>query len=127
MQEGIAPDDPFQFFYRITSCLFFRGGDGMERSATIVDRGIMKDAFVYTVLDENSHSHSVLIPSKILRVEPRGFIRGTDEEHLETLALGAVLISLDPDSTFHRVDPETVTRAYAAAQVHSFDRTRVNS
>ena len=97
----------------------------MERSARIVERGVMKDAFVYTVIDENSHTHNVLIPSKILSVKPNGFERGSDDEHLETLACGAVLISLDPDSTFHRVDPETVTRAYAASQENSYDRMRV--
>ncbi len=96
----------------------------MERSARIVQKGIMKDAYVFTVVDANSHSHNVLIPHKVLAVNPRGFERGTEDEHLETLAMGAVLMSLDPDCTYHRVDPETVTRAYAASQENSFDRMR---
>ena len=95
----------------------------MERSARIVDTGYMKDAFLITVLDENSHSHSVLIPQRVLSIDPRGYERGSDEEHLETLALGAVLMSMDPDSTFHRVDPETVTRAYAASKENALPRT----
>jgi hypothetical protein len=96
----------------------------MERSAKIVQKGIMKDAYVFTVVDGNSHSHNVLIPHKVLSVNPRGFERGTEDNHLETLAVGAVLMALDPDCTYHRVDPETVTRAYAASQENSFDRTR---
>ena len=98
----------------------------MERSARIVEKGIMKDAYLYTVVDSSSHTHSVLIPQRVLAVNPRGFERGTDEDHLEVLAMGAVLMSLDPDSTFHRVDPETVTRAYAANKENSFDRTRAH-
>ena len=95
----------------------------MERGARIVDKGFMKDAFLFTVLDENSHSHSVLIPQRVLSLNPRGYERGSDEEHLETLALGAVLMSMDPDSTFHRVDPETVTRAYAASKENTLPRS----
>ncbi len=96
----------------------------MERSARIVEKGIMKDAYVFTVVDGNSHSHNVLIPHKVLSVNPRGYERQSDDDHLETLAVGAVLMSIDPDCTFHRVDPETVTRAYAASQENSFDRRR---
>jgi len=96
----------------------------MSRTARITEKGIMKDAFVFTVMDDDAHVHNVLIPQKLLGINPRGFARGSDEEHLETLAVGAVLMSLDPDCSFHRVDPETVTRAYAANQENSFDRQR---
>ncbi len=86
------------------------------REVTVVGRNKMKDAFIYTVLDETLQKHSVWIPLHVLEVTPRGYERGSDDEHLDRVARGTVLLSLDPENSFHRVDPETVRRAYEATR-----------
>lgn len=79
-----------------------------------------QDTYTYLLLDDRLRRHTVMIHESLLKVEPKEYQRRSDKEHLDILAAGAVLLSLDPNAIFHRVDPETVDRAYeAAARVKS--------
>jgi len=79
------------------------------------------DLYVYQIIDDSLNKHTVHIHSSLLNVEPTKFMRGTDREHLDRLACGTVMLSIDPHNCFHRVDPEMVDRAYEAAlRVKSF-------
>jgi uncharacterized protein (DUF2461 family) len=93
------------------------------RDVAIVSRRKMMDYYVYEVIDDTLRKHVVEISDRLLTVSPKGFTRVSDEQHLDTLAVGAVLMSLTRDATFHRVDPEMVDRAYqAAGALQRFDR-----
>jgi hypothetical protein len=93
------------------------------RDVAIVRRYQTADIFGYEVIDEQLQRHVVEISAAVLNVEPRGYDRGTDEEHLDIVACGTVLSNLTPDANYHRVDREMVDRAYRAALRHqSFER-----
>lgn len=95
----------------------------MTHDVAIVKRYEMADTFFYEVIDQKLRKHVVEIPSYVLDVEPREFKRGNNQQHLDTLACGTVLMNLEPDTIFHRVDRETVDRAYRAAlRLQSFDQ-----
>jgi hypothetical protein len=93
------------------------------RDVAIVRRYETPDFYMYEVVDEKLCKHVVAVSSEVLNVEPKEFQRGTDQQHLDTMACGAVLLNLIPDATFHRVDKEMVDRAYrAAVRLQSFER-----
>ncbi|MBS1903298.1 MAG: hypothetical protein JSS75_06320 [Bacteroidetes bacterium] len=73
------------------------------------------DYFRCTVSDERHRHHTVEIPRSMLAVEAPNFSRGSDAEHIGIIAAGAVLLDLDPDNDFHKVDRSMVIRAYTAA------------
>jgi hypothetical protein len=102
---------------------FGRKENLMARDVAIVKRQEMVDMYYYEVLDERLQKHSVQLPKSILTVEPQHYLRGTDQQHLDIIACGVVLMRSDLDTCFHRVDRESVDRAYEAAlTVESFDR-----
>jgi hypothetical protein len=74
-----------------------------------------QDTYTYLLLDDHLRRHTVMIHESLLGIEPKEYQRRSDKEHLDILAAGAVLLSLDPNAIFHRVDPEIVDRAYEAA------------
>lgn len=93
------------------------------RDVAIVRRFEMPDFYMYEVIDEKLHKHVVEISADLLNIEPKDFTRGSDQQHLDILACGAVLLNLTPEATFHRVDREMVDRAYrAAVRLQSFER-----
>src|SRR5688572_3732237 len=93
------------------------------RDVAIVRRYQTVDVYGYELIDEKLHRHVVEIQSSVLDVEPSEFARGTDQQHLDIIACGAVLTNLTPDATYHRVDREMVDRAYrAAVRLQSFER-----
>lgn len=95
----------------------------MTSNVAITQRQEFKDYFMIQLVDDNHLTHTVLVPSYVLTVEPKNFLRGTDLQHLDTLACGAVMMRTDTDAIFHRVDREMVDRAYEAAlRVQFFDR-----
>ena len=89
------------------------------RTALIVERNDMPDMINFEVLDENRLRHVVQISRELLTVAPEGFTRGTDEEHLETLAKGAVLTEMNKDICFHQVSRGEVDRLYRAVALTS--------
>jgi hypothetical protein len=93
------------------------------RDVAIVRRYQTADIFGYEVIDDKLHKHVVEIQASVLDVEPSEFARGTDQQHLDTVACGAVMMNLTPEATYHRVDREMVDRAYrAAVRLQSFER-----
>lgn len=100
----------------------------MTSNVAICRRQEFKDYFMIELVDDNHLTHTVLIPSYVLTVEPKNFLRGSDLQHLDTLACGAVMMRTDVDAIFHRVDREMVDRAYEAAlRVQFFDRLKPES
>ena len=87
----------------------------MLNQVTLVGRTEMPGLFRYEIADEKRRNHTVEIPSTVLMIEPQNHTRGSDKEHLDTIACGAVLMNLDPESRFHKVDRSMVNRAYDAA------------
>ena len=93
------------------------------RDVAIVRRYQTADVYGYQVVDSDLHRHVVEISAEVLNVEPKEFARGTDQQHLDIVACGAVLINLYPDTRYHRVDREMVDRTYRAAlRIQSFER-----
>lgn len=93
------------------------------RDVAIVRRYQTADIYGFEVIDDMLQRHVVEISAAVLDVEPKEFARGTDQQHLDTVACGAVLSNLTPDATYHRVDREMVDRAYRAAlRLQSFER-----
>jgi hypothetical protein len=86
---------------------------------------IYRDLYAYVLLDDDLRRHIVHVSESLLKVDPKEFQRRSDKEHLDILAAGTVLLSVDPDASFHRVDAETVDRAYEAASrtksIYQFD------
>lgn len=96
------------------------------RDVAIVRRYQTADVYGYEIIDEHLQRHIVEVQASVLDVEPSEFSRGTDQQHLDIVACGAVLTDLTPDSTYHRVDREMVDRAYrAAVRLQSFERLTV--
>jgi hypothetical protein len=96
------------------------------RDVAIIRRYQTADIFGYEIIDEKLHLHVVEIQASVLNVEPEEFTRGTDQQHLDIIACGAVLTNLTPEATYHRVDREMVDRAYrAAVRLQSFERLTV--
>lgn len=87
----------------------------MSDYVTLVRRQELIGMFRYEIADSASRRHTVEIPTQILRVDPRNHNRGTDQDHLDIIACGTVLASLDQNETFHTVDRSMVNRAYEAA------------
>jgi hypothetical protein len=94
----------------------------MAKDVSIVGSNMeCKDLYVYQIIDDGLQKHTVHIQASLLNIEPTRFLRGSDQEHLDRLACGTVMMSVDPHVRFHRVDPEMVDRAYEAAlRVKSF-------
>jgi hypothetical protein len=93
------------------------------RDVAIIRRYQTVDVYGYEIMDENLQRHVVEVQASVLDVEPTEFARGTDQQHLDIVACGAVLTNLIPDATYHRVDREMVDRAYrAAVKIQSFER-----
>ncbi len=62
------------------------------------------------------HRHFIVeMPKSVLKVIPKRFKRGSDAEHAGIIAAGAVLLNLDPEEMFLKVDGSMVNRAYEAA------------
>ena len=87
----------------------------MVPTTTIVKRRKMEDLYRYTVADANHRVHTVEIPASMLAVIPQEFQRGSDEEHLDIIACGTVLMRFNEDAIFHKVDRSMINRAYNAA------------
>ncbi len=93
------------------------------RDVAIIRRYQTVDVYGYEIMDENLVRHVVEVQSAVLDVEPTEFARGTDQQHLDIIACGAVLTNLTPGATYHRVDREMVDRAYrAAVKIQSLER-----
>lgn len=73
------------------------------------------DYFRCTVSDDKRRHHTVEIPRSVLDIAPPNFARGSDAEHIGIIAAGAVLLDMDPENDFHKVDRSMVIRAYTAA------------
>jgi hypothetical protein len=86
----------------------------MVQHVTVVGRQTEVDLYRYTIVDAEHRAHTVEIPFSILVVQPRDYSRGTDNEHLDMIARGTVLMRTDPEDNFHKVDRSMVNRAYAA-------------
>ena len=84
-------------------------------NVTLVEWQQGPDIFRCTVSDATRRHHTVEIPRTVLAVEPQEFRRGTDAEHVGIVAAGIVLMSLDPETIFHKADTSMVNRAYHAA------------
>lgn len=85
---------------------------------------IYRDTYAYVLLDDNLRRHTVHISETLLAVDPKDYQRRSDREHLDILAAGAVLLSVEAEAIFHRVDAEMVDRAYeAASRVKSIYQT----
>jgi hypothetical protein len=96
------------------------------RDVAIVRRYQTADIYGYEIIDDQLQRHIVEVQASVLDVEPSEFSRGTDQQHLDIVACGAVLTNLTPDATYHRVDREMVDRAYrAAVRLQSFERLTV--
>jgi hypothetical protein len=87
----------------------------MVPTATIVKRKKLEDLYRYRVVDAQHRHHTVEIPAAMLAVSPREFMRGTDEEHLDIIACGTVIMRFNEDAIFHKVDRSMINRAYDAA------------
>jgi hypothetical protein len=87
----------------------------MPEYVSLVKRHRLRDLYRYIIADAEHRVHTVEIPEYILGIEPREFQRGTDKDHLDIIACGTVLMRLDPESIFHKVDRSMVNRAYDAA------------
>ncbi len=88
----------------------------MESQVTLVKRQEGLDLFTYMITDNHKRMHTVEVPRSILFVPPRDFERKIDDkEHLDTIACGTVLMSINPETEFHKVDRSMVNRAYRAA------------
>lgn len=85
------------------------------RTVSVVRRDQYPDYYLYTIADERHRKHTVEIPAVVLQVNPEEFHRGSNTEHLDIIACGAVLLSLDDEAIFHKVDCSMVDRAYRAA------------
>jgi hypothetical protein len=85
------------------------------RTVSVVRRNEYPDYYLYTIADERHRKHTVEIPAAVLQIEPKEFHRGNDTEHLDIIACGAVLLSIDDEAIFHKVDRSMVDRAYHAA------------
>jgi hypothetical protein len=92
----------------------------MVPTATIVKRMKYEDLCRYMVADGEHRVHTVEIPIRMLAVEPREFLRGSDEEHLDIIACGTVLMRFTENEIFHKVDRSMVNRAYIAASRAQF-------
>jgi hypothetical protein len=84
-------------------------------NVTLVEWQEGPDFFRCTVSDDKRRHHTVEIPRSVLTVDPPNFSRGSDAEHIGIIAAGAVLLDLDPENDFHKVDRSMVIRAYTAA------------
>jgi hypothetical protein len=73
------------------------------------------DMFRCTVTDAFHRVHTIEVPKTILGIEPTQFRRGSDTEHVGIIAAGTVLLSLDTEERFHKIDSSIVDRAYVAA------------
>lgn len=87
----------------------------MVQYVTVVKRQREVDLYRYTIVDAEHRAHTVEIPFSMLVVPPRDFARGSDDEHIDTIARGTVLMRTEPEDNFHKVDRSMVNRAYAAA------------
>lgn len=87
----------------------------MVPTATVVKRKNLGDLYRYSVADDKHRTHTVEIPSSVLLVAPIDFKRGSDEEHLDIIACGTVLMRFNDDAIFHKVDRSMINRAYNAA------------
>ena len=87
----------------------------MVSHVTVVGRQMEVDLYRYTIVDAEHRAHTVEIPVSLLVVPPRDYSRGSDNEHLDTIACGTVLMRTEPEDNFHKVDRSMVNRAYAAA------------
>ena len=91
---------------------------------------IYQDTYSYLLIDDELRRHTVILHESLLKVEPKEYQRRSDKEHLDILAAGTVLLSIDPNVIFHRVDPEFVDRAYEAASrvksIYQFDTESVS-
>lgn len=90
-----------------------------EREARIVKRDETSDVFYFELLDEDNRRHIVQIPRDVASAEPQGFERGTDDDHVETIARGIVLSELNEDVCFHNVSRGQIERAYKAVKAKS--------
>jgi hypothetical protein len=88
----------------------------MYEYVSLISRQELVGMYRYEIADALHRRHTVEIPESVVRIEPRDFKRGSDKEHLDTIACGTVLMSLDDRSLFHVVDRSMVNRAYRAAQ-----------
>lgn len=86
---------------------------------------IYSDMYAYVLVDDDLRRHVVHVSEALLQVEPKNYQRRSDKEHLDILAAGAVLLSVETEAIFHRVDPEMVDRAYEAVtrikSIYEFD------
>jgi hypothetical protein len=86
---------------------------------------IYSDLHAYVLVDDDLRRHVVHVSESLLKVEPKNYQRRSDKEHLDILAAGAVLLSVESDVSFHRVDAEMVDRAYEAVtritSIYEFD------
>lgn len=87
----------------------------MVPKVTVVKREKLLDLFRFKVADEEHRVHTVEMPASVLTVEPHEFRRGSDEEHLDIIACGTVLMRFVQEAIFHTVDRSMVNRAYNAA------------
>lgn len=83
---------------------------------SLISRQDLIGLYRYEIADALHRRHTVEIPESVTRIDPRDFKRGTDKEHLDTIACGTVLMSMDEHSLFHVVDRSMVNRAYRAAE-----------
>lgn len=88
----------------------------MVEYISLVSRQDLVGMYRYEIADALHRRHTVEIPESIVDVAPRDFKRGTDKEHLDTIACGTVLMSMDEHTLFHIVDRSMVNRAYRAAE-----------
>ena len=89
----------------------------MYEYVSLVSRQKLAGLYRYEIADALHRRHTVEVPESLTQVSPRDFERSaSDQEHLDTIACGAVLMSLDLDSLFHTVDRSMVNRAYRATQ-----------
>jgi hypothetical protein len=92
----------------------------MVPTATIVKRMRYEDLYRYTIADDMHRLHTVEIPLRMLTVDPLEFTRGSDQEHLDIIACGTVLMRFTENEIFHKVDRSMVNRAYTAASRAQF-------
>lgn len=98
----------------------------MVPNATVVKRKKEGDLYRYWVADDEHRTHTVEIPISLLSVDPHDFRRGSDEEHLDIIACGTVLMRFEDESIFHKVDRSMVNRAYNAALRSQFSAGRIH-
>lgn len=87
----------------------------MVPTVTVVKRKKLEDLYRFKVADAEHRVHTVEIPEYVLTIDPSDFKRGSDEEHLDIIACGTVLMRFNEDAIFHKVDRSMVNRAYNAA------------